>query len=312
MQKLSRLFLGLFLTLSLNSGAFAQVVNPPPAGGSAVTATQGPGSSSNPWYMDVYQWNGVSLGSPSAYGTAPTGNVPGANVFVTNVPAVTQSAGPWSTNQTQLNSVALGSPSAYGTAPTGNVPGANVFVTNIPGVTQSGGPWTFNQTQLNSVALGSPTTYGTAPTGNVPGANVFVTNTPSVNMTQKGGTAIVADPCETAAWTQVNVNLAAAGASQVIAASSGKKLYICSGTLLAGAADNVAVVEGTGTNCATGQTAVFGGTSTAAGLNLGANQGAVWNGTGHHHFQTNVASDALCLNPSATAQLTGYLNYVAQ
>jgi len=39
---------------------------------------------------NITQWNGVALGSPSAYGTSPGAvNVPGVNAFVTNSVAVT-------------------------------------------------------------------------------------------------------------------------------------------------------------------------------------------------------------------------------
>lgn len=34
--------------------------------------------------VNVTQWNTVAVGSPTAYGTAPTGNAPGVNAFVTN------------------------------------------------------------------------------------------------------------------------------------------------------------------------------------------------------------------------------------
>jgi len=40
------------------------------------------------WTFNLSQVNAVALGSPSAYGTAPTGNVLGVNAFVTNFPTV--------------------------------------------------------------------------------------------------------------------------------------------------------------------------------------------------------------------------------
>lgn len=48
---------------------FEQIVN----GGNVVSPT-------NPLPGNIAEWNSVALGSPTAWGTAPTGNVPGANV----------------------------------------------------------------------------------------------------------------------------------------------------------------------------------------------------------------------------------------
>lgn len=62
---------------------------------------------------NVTQQNGVALGSPSAYGTAPTGNVPGTNAFITNgtslaaVPPVTlaQAVNTQKTSSTAVTSI---------------------------------------------------------------------------------------------------------------------------------------------------------------------------------------------------------------
>ena len=53
---------------------------------------------------------------------------------------------------------------------------------------------------------------------------------------------------------------------QVAAASASNKTYICSLFLKASAANNVALVEGTGGSCVTGITGVIGGTTTSNGL----------------------------------------------
>jgi len=64
-----------------------------------ITGTVAVTQSTSPWVVsctaancavNTAQWNGVALGSPSAYGTAPGAvNVPGVNAFITNTPAVT-------------------------------------------------------------------------------------------------------------------------------------------------------------------------------------------------------------------------------
>jgi hypothetical protein len=99
---------------------------------------------SGPWSVNHTQLNGAALGSPTTWGTAPTGAaVQGVNADVLALPslptgantigAVTQASGPWSVNHTQLNGAALGSPTTWGTAPTGAaVQGVNADVLALP------------------------------------------------------------------------------------------------------------------------------------------------------------------------------------
>jgi len=84
-----------------------------------------------------------------------------------------------------------------------------------------------------------------------------------------------------------------------------KNIHVCSITLVPAAADNVAIVEGTGATCGTGTTGVVGGSTAATGLNLLA--GAVYApGSGFGQiFQTAVAGNDLCVLVSAATQLSG-------
>src|SRR5208282_3216342 len=174
-----------------------------------------------PWVVNVADWNGVAVGSPTAWGTAPTGNVVGTNseLFAGNTAltatgtslnvnltggtvCVTQCTSPWvvsgtvttvppanaSTNITNNNSVALGSPTAFGTAPSGNVIGTNseLFAggtaltstgtslnVNLTGgtvcVTQCTSPWVVSGT----VALSGTSTVAGNLTNNNAAPNAF-------------------------------------------------------------------------------------------------------------------------------------------
>jgi hypothetical protein len=71
------------------TGTFFQATQPVSCSAAAtcpVNASQVGG----PWTQNLTQWNGVALGSPSAYGTSPGAvNVPGVNAFITNAVPVT-------------------------------------------------------------------------------------------------------------------------------------------------------------------------------------------------------------------------------
>lgn len=91
----------------------------------------------------------------------------------------------------------------------------------------------------------------------------------------------------------------------LLAGSAGKLFYICSFEIVVGAADNVALVEGTGAVCVTGTTGVFGGNTAATGWNLAAN-GQVSIGSGLGFIgKTATNGNSLCLLVSAAAQVSG-------
>ena len=80
-------------------------------------------------------------------------------------------------------------------------------------------------------------------------------------------------------------------------------------------AQNLAVVAGTGTTCATttvGVPGLTGGATAATGWNLAANGGLTFGGGGSSIAQTTVNGTALCLFQSGTGQVSGGLTYVTQ
>jgi hypothetical protein len=152
----------------------------------------------------------------------------------------------------------------------------------IGAVTQASGPWSVSCTAANC----------------------------AVNEAQIGGSNVVADPCQQQARSSANINLTASG--QVITGTSGKQTYICSLDLITGAAQNIALVEGTGTTCGTSTAGMAGGTTAATGWNLAANGGLVKGNGRAWVYKTATAADNVCLLLSGSGQTSGSVQYVQQ
>lgn len=167
---------------------------------------------------------------------------------------------------------------------------------------------------MNGVTLGSPSNYGTSPGAvAVQGVNAFITNTPSVTPTDTSGNQQFIDPCQRGAKTFINLNQTAN--TRVLVGVSAKHWYICSILIPEQtAAQNIALVEGTGTVCATNTIAVpgiTGGSGTAAtGANLTINQGFAFGSGGFSVGETSVAADDVCLLQSGSSQLSGGITAV--
>ncbi len=120
------------------------------------------------------------------------------------------------------------------------------------------------------------------------------------------------DPCTQLTKSGAPFSLTASG--QVITGTSSKKTYICSIDLISATAQNIALVEGTGSTCATNIFGLAGGTTAATGWNLAANggltkgsgNGTVYIGSG----DANVLAANVCLLLSSTGQTSGHITYV--
>jgi hypothetical protein len=212
-----------------------------------------------------------------------------------------------------------------------------VIVSSTAAVTQSG-TWSFNLNQVAGSNLGATAVvnYGSTPASvAVPAVNAFVTNVNANGQTTKansapvtlasdqatqasplftresdGTNAVVLDPCRTSA--NIFKPISQTANTQIVTGTSAKKIYICSINLVTAAANNVAVVEGTGSTCATGIAGMAGGTTAATGWNLAANGGLTQgNGMGSIMAEATNA-DNLCLLQSAAVQLSGTIGYVVQ
>jgi hypothetical protein len=127
-----------------------------------------------------------------------------------------------------------------------------------------------------------------------------------------GTNTMLVDPCK--AQTKLYVSINQTANAQLAMGTSSKKIYVCSIHVVVAAATNVALVEGTGTVCATGTSGVggFGGATAATGWNFAANGGIVL-GSGEAAVGAEVtAADNLCLFNSGSGQVSGGISYVVQ
>jgi hypothetical protein len=123
---------------------------------------------------------------------------------------------------------------------------------------------------------------------------------------------LVVDPCK--AQTKLYVSINQTANTQLAAGTVSKKIYVCSIHVVAAAATNIAVVEGTGSVCGTSTTGVsgFGGATAATGWNFAAN-GGIALGNGDSSLGAEVTSgDNLCIFNSGSGQVSGGISYVVQ
>jgi len=95
----------------------------------------------------------------------------------------------------------------------------------------------------------------------------------------------------------------------LVTGTAGQRIYVCSLLLVSAGAQLVSLVEGTGTNCATGIAALIGGTS--ASLSLAADSGFstiapfAW-------LSTQTTGNNLCLLQSGAGNISGTVSYRKQ
>jgi len=122
------------------------------------------------------------------------------------------------------------------------------------------------------------------------------------------------DPCLAGAKSGAPINLTASG--QVITGTASKKTYICSIDIVSATAQNIALVEGTGSTCATNIFGLAGGTTAATGWNLSANGGLTKGGGVGTVYSPSADANAtaanVCLLLSSTGQTSGQITYVQQ
>lgn len=131
----------------------------------------------------------------------------------------------------------------------------------------------------------------------------------SVNQNQVGGVAVFAERCQREEKTYVTINQTAG--TQLATGVAAERIYICSINVVSATAQNIAVVSGTGTVCATGIAGVIGGSTAATGWNLAANGGVVHGNGAAAVANTKVNADNLCLLQSGAGQVSGSLAYVS-
>lgn len=99
------------------------------------------------------------------------------------------------------------------------------------------------------------------------------------------------------------ISVAAATTTQIIALTAGQTIHVTSYDFMAAGTNNVTLVYGTGTNCATGQVPLTGAYPliAQAGISKG-------NGTGQVLYIP--IANALCVTTSGSGQLSGSVSYV--
>lgn len=117
------------------------------------------------------------------------------------------------------------------------------------------------------------------------------------------------DPCITGTG-KGNVAISQTASTQLVKGQSGLRVYVCAARVIAGTAEIVSFIEGTGAVCATGTAAVSGSTTAANGESYAANGGfSAGVGLGTIMLTTKPGDD-LCLQQSTSNRLAGNITYV--
>jgi hypothetical protein len=164
--------------------------------------------------------------------------------------------------------------------------------------------------RLKPVLLGAATNLRVAGFSEAEPQGQFATGQ-GVKITD-GVNFFVVDPCK--AQTKLYASINQTGNTQLVAGSAARKIYVCSIHVVAAAATNVAVVEGTGSVCATGTAGVsgFGGATAATGWNFAGNGGiALGNGDSSLGAE-GTSGDNLCIFNSGSGQVSGGISYVVE
>jgi hypothetical protein len=119
-----------------------------------------------------------------------------------------------------------------------------------------------------------------------------------------------ADPCLTTEPTRAAISITSATTTRIVAPSASNRVYICYLYMQTGAANNVAVIEGTGGTCGAGTAALVGGTTSTNGLNNAANSGQAFVKAGMSALRTAGTNVDLCLITSSAGPLAGTIQYV--
>lgn len=116
------------------------------------------------------------------------------------------------------------------------------------------------------------------------------------------------DPCSSMKKIHVAINQTTG--TQLLTGTASNRTYICQISLVTATAQNIALVSGTGTVCATSLGPMLGGTTAGTGWNFAANGGIVLGDGSASVTQTDTDADNVCLLTSSTGQISGGISYV--
>lgn len=140
------------------------------------------------------------------------------------------------------------------------------------------------------------------------GNAVLSATNPSFTRPTDGTNAAVFDPCQVVAKSYKAFSQTAT--SVLVTGAASKKTYVCSISIIAGAAEIFNLTAGTGSTCGTSTVAVMGSTTAANGLSLAANGGLTFGNGAASLAATTVNQDDLCLQQNSTSRLSGSITYV--
>lgn len=143
------------------------------------------------------------------------------------------------------------------------------------------------------------TTPGTTNLVQVGGSLPAGTNTLGAAYGFQNSTGNVLPP---AADASAAINVSTATTTQLVALSSGKKIYVAALDVIAAGTGNITFVYGTGSNCGTGTTSLTGAYNLTA-------QAGIAKGNGLGAVLVVPASNALCVTTSAAVQMSGSVAY---
>lgn len=143
---------------------------------------------------------------------------------------------------------------------------------------------------------------------NVQSAIPAGTNTIGSVKQTDGTNVVVTDPCQAA--TKLYKAFSQTATAVLVTGAASKKTYVCSMSIIAGAAEIFNLTAGTGSTCGTNAVAVMGSTTAANGLSLAANGGLTFGNGAASLAATTVNQDDLCLQQSGSNRLSGSITYV--
>lgn len=182
-------------------------------------------------------------------------------------------------------------------------------------------PGTTNGVQVNAalpagsnvighvIADSGSTTAVTQPTAGNLNATVVGTGTFAAQITALAA----ADPC--VGTLKVLASISQTTNTRIITGTSAKKIYICAINIGPNAdAENISLVEGTGSTCGTSTIAVPGTPAAAAanGWQMAANGGLTYGSGMGTIAATSVNADDVCLLQSGSGRIAGGISYVVQ
>lgn len=176
----------------------------------------------------------------------------------------------------------------------------------------AGGDGTYVSRGTSTVAAGATINF----LGNFRNGKVVITNYTGSGYIDfdywgsPGISSVGSDPCMANAKLVAPISIASATTTQIIAANSVNKVYICFIDLFPSGANNVALVEDATGSCASPDAGMAGGTTSGTGwIFAAAGQLVLGNGSG---TVTATASRNVnvCLITSGAGQMSGVITYV--